>query len=132
VIDDESNPWTIKAYEAGKRSVPSFIKFQDGALVITPTISSVGIYFIRIKITDALNASSSYQFMLTVNEVPKMLFNEVAFKIKQISPIGIMTIAFSGKTNGTRELIAKITNSTFEIILHQGTDSEKIKFELIT
>jgi ABC-type phosphate/phosphonate transport system ATPase subunit len=70
--------------------------------------------------------------MLRVNEIPKMFFNKVEFKIKQISRMGIMTIEFSGKSNGTKELIAKINNSTFEIILHQGTKTEKIKFELMS
>jgi hypothetical protein len=70
--------------------------------------------------------------MLTVNEVPEMLFNKVEFKIKQISSIGVMTISFVGKSNGTQELIAKITNSTFEIILRQGNKSEKVRFELMS
>ncbi len=56
VIDNESNPWTINAHEAGKRSLPSFIKFQSGSLAITPTVSSVGLYFIRVDITDAFDA----------------------------------------------------------------------------
>ena len=58
VIDDESNPWTINAHETGKRSLPSFIKFHNNSLLISPTISSVGIYFIRVDITDAFDASS--------------------------------------------------------------------------
>jgi hypothetical protein len=70
--------------------------------------------------------------MLRVNEIPKMFFNKVEFKIKQMSKIGIMTIEFPVKSNGTKELIGKINNSTFEIILHQGTNTEKIKFELMS
>ena len=61
-----------------------------------------------------------------------MFFNKVEFKIKKISRVGIMTLEFARKSHGTQELKAKITNSTFEIILHQGINTEQIKFEFMS
>jgi hypothetical protein len=35
------------------------------------------------------------------NEIPIMFFNKVEFKIKKISRVGIMTLEFARKSNGT-------------------------------
>ena len=52
VIDDEQNPWIMKATEVSKNQLPKFIQLKERVMIISPTVDNIGMYVIEIKLID--------------------------------------------------------------------------------
>jgi DNA-directed RNA polymerase subunit H (RpoH/RPB5) len=52
VIDEEQNPWIMKATELSKNQLPKFINLEERVMIISPTVDNIGMYVIEIKLVD--------------------------------------------------------------------------------
>jgi hypothetical protein len=52
VIDEEQNPWIMKATEVSKNQLPKFINLEERVMIISPTFDNIGMYVIEIKLVD--------------------------------------------------------------------------------
>jgi DNA-directed RNA polymerase subunit H (RpoH/RPB5) len=52
VIDEEQNPWIMKATEVSKNQLPKFINLEERVIIISPTVDNIGMYVIEIKLVD--------------------------------------------------------------------------------
>ena len=52
IIDEQQNPWIMKATELSKNQLPKFIQVEERMMIISPTVDNIGIYVIEIKLVD--------------------------------------------------------------------------------
>jgi hypothetical protein len=66
-----------------------------------------------------------------VVEQKKAGFSWARYKIHQVSNMGILTLSISANLGSASGIIAKITNETFDIKLHQDGLESKVRYDLV-